>query len=388
MNKMTRWSVLLLSLAMLLAFSACGGDKTETTAPTKETTDGHAHVYAERVIEPTCVEDGFTVYTCECGHKYTGNKVPKTGRHTWELRTVRPSVKTDTFGIDAISFDARVCAGCGQATYYTANLVDLTFDEDTVIPTDYVPSENYNIAMENLEKEAEEMKLTGEEAEARMENWAQMLKLIDSQKYLTCWENGSGIRGAHLENDALIGDWQFFVHDDLGLFSDAPAFETFSMTFDLTINGDPTRWTDGHGYAPIFGVCGGKATGGGATSMWRSPMRLEIARKPNSQGKYEFFASYATGAADVWSFVSTGKYLELGKAYTFRIDVDRTQWETGEKPHFALSYKEASSDSYISLGEYEFYPSSQVSAFKIFDPGCAVGNVFDNFKIFVELEDE
>ncbi len=379
------WSIVLLSVAVLLILSSCGGDGKTTTEPI-DTCD---HVYTERVIAPTCTEDGFTVHTCsECGDRYTDNKVQKTGTHTWEFRTVLPSIQTDVFGLDAVSFDARVCSGCGKATYYTANLINLTFDDAVSIPEDYVPSENYNTAIAMLAEQAEELELTGDEAAARIKNWEQMLKYIDSQKHLTCWETGSGIRGAYLENDALIGYWQFFVHDDLALFSDTPALDTFTMTFDLTINGDPSRWTQNHGYASVFGACGGAATGGGAKSMWRSPWRLELSRTPNSMGEYEFFASYATGAADEWTFVSTGAYLALGVPYTFRIEVDRTQWETGEKPYYTLSYKRVGDDSYINLGKYTFYPSAEISGFKFFDPGCAVGNVFDNFKVFVELDEE
>ncbi len=374
--------MLALVLAALLALSACGDTPAETTG------DGHEHVYTDRIVEPTCTEDGFTVHTCECGYKFTDTKVPKTGRHTWERRAVLPSPKTDVYGIDAMNFDARICSGCGKATYYTANLIDLTFDGDPILPEGYVPSENYNTALTLFAESIETLGLTGEEAEARMANWEKMLQFIDSQKHLTCWENGSGIRGAYLENDALIGYWQFFVHDDLALFSDAPALDTFSMTFDLTVNGNPSRWTENHGYATIFGACGGAATGGGAKSMWRSPWRIEISRKPNSRGEYELFASYASGAADNWTFVSTGTYIELGKAYTFRIDVDRTSWEAEEQPHFNLSYKEVGASDYIDLGEYTFYPCSEIGGYKIFDPGCSVGNVFDNFKVFVELEDD
>ncbi len=381
------WGVCLLALAALLTLSSCGG---ETKTTTTEPADGCDHVFTDRVVEPTCVDDGFTVHTCDlCGYKFTDNKIAKTGKHVWERRTVLPSVKTDVYGIDAMNYDAEICSGCGKATYYTANLINLTFDDASPIPEDYVPSENYEIAMEMLAAEAAELKLTGDEASARIKNWVQMLKLIDSQKHLTCWETGSGIRGAYIENEALIGYWQFFIHDDLALFSDAPKIDTFTLTFDLTINGEPSRWTENHGYAPIFGVCGGAATGGGAKSMWRSPCRLELTRYPNSSGEYELIASYATGAADNWTFVPTGAYLELGKAYTFKMEVDRTKWPAGEnKPYYTLSYKEVGAEYFIELGDYTYYPSNEISGFKIFDPGCAVGNVFDNFKVFVQLEEE
>ena len=42
---------------------------------------GHTHSYTETVTAPTCTEDGFTTYTCECGDSYTDNPVQKLG-HT------------------------------------------------------------------------------------------------------------------------------------------------------------------------------------------------------------------------------------------------------------------------------------------------------------------
>ena len=40
--------------------------------------DTHAHNYTEEIIAPTCTEQGYTTYTCECGHVYTENiaKIP------------------------------------------------------------------------------------------------------------------------------------------------------------------------------------------------------------------------------------------------------------------------------------------------------------------------
>ncbi len=42
---------------------------------------GHKHAYTQKVVAPTCTAEGYTEYTCECGDKYTDNKVAALG-HT------------------------------------------------------------------------------------------------------------------------------------------------------------------------------------------------------------------------------------------------------------------------------------------------------------------
>jgi len=39
----------------------------------------HVHDYATAVTAPTCTEQGYTTYTCECGNSYVGNYVPTAG---------------------------------------------------------------------------------------------------------------------------------------------------------------------------------------------------------------------------------------------------------------------------------------------------------------------
>lgn len=43
--------------------------------------DTHTHVYTSKVTAPTCTEDGYTTYTCECGESYTEAGDPVTGIH-------------------------------------------------------------------------------------------------------------------------------------------------------------------------------------------------------------------------------------------------------------------------------------------------------------------
>lgn len=39
----------------------------------------HAHSYTEKVVASTCTEEGYTIFTCECGDTYNGNKVEALG---------------------------------------------------------------------------------------------------------------------------------------------------------------------------------------------------------------------------------------------------------------------------------------------------------------------
>ena len=39
----------------------------------------HTHIYDEKVVEPTCVTNGYTSHTCICGESYIDNEVAATG---------------------------------------------------------------------------------------------------------------------------------------------------------------------------------------------------------------------------------------------------------------------------------------------------------------------
>ena len=44
----------------------------------------HTHAYQATVTAPTCTEQGYTTYTCECGESYVADFVDATGTHTYE----------------------------------------------------------------------------------------------------------------------------------------------------------------------------------------------------------------------------------------------------------------------------------------------------------------
>ncbi len=65
----------ILTIIALISLSACGILKPK-----------HTHVFTKNVTVPTCTDQGFTTYTCECGESYTDSYVEATG-HDWQSAT-------------------------------------------------------------------------------------------------------------------------------------------------------------------------------------------------------------------------------------------------------------------------------------------------------------
>ncbi len=72
-------------------------------------TDGHIHSYTAVVTEPTCTEEGYTTYTCECGDSYKDNY-------------------TDALGHDVVHYDGKAptCTESGYEAYETCSRCDYT----------------------------------------------------------------------------------------------------------------------------------------------------------------------------------------------------------------------------------------------------------------------
>ena len=68
----------------------------------------HEHNYTTKVTAPTCTEQGYTTYTCECGDSYVADYVPATG-HTWgEWIETTPATCTTA------GEETSTCANCGE----------------------------------------------------------------------------------------------------------------------------------------------------------------------------------------------------------------------------------------------------------------------------------
>lgn len=68
----------------------------------------HTHDFVKKVVDPTCTEQGYTVYTCSCGESYTKNYVSALG-HTTEIR----NAKDATCAEEGYTGD-EVCTLCGE----------------------------------------------------------------------------------------------------------------------------------------------------------------------------------------------------------------------------------------------------------------------------------
>ncbi|MGN1099073.1 MAG: leucine-rich repeat protein [Christensenellales bacterium] len=86
MKKRLVFVIITLFCVMLCAigFTACGS---------------HSHEYLTEVVAPTCTEQGYTIYTCECGDSYRGDYVSATGHSYGE-----PEWSWDGYGAATATF--------------------------------------------------------------------------------------------------------------------------------------------------------------------------------------------------------------------------------------------------------------------------------------------
>lgn len=70
-------------------------------------TAAHTHSYTEKVIEPTCTADGYTLHECSCGKSYKDKTVSKKG-HSFGEWTVTRQATTSAEGEKT-----RKCSVCG-----------------------------------------------------------------------------------------------------------------------------------------------------------------------------------------------------------------------------------------------------------------------------------
>ena len=69
--------------------------------------DVHAHNYTAVVTAPTCTEDGYTTYTCDCGDVYTADTVAAWG-HAYRIKVTKPTCTED-------GCTTYTCIDCGDS---------------------------------------------------------------------------------------------------------------------------------------------------------------------------------------------------------------------------------------------------------------------------------
>ena len=87
----------------------------------------HEHSYTASITDPTCTEQGYTTYTCECGASYKGNYTNALG-HKTELKNAREATCT------AAGYTGdEVCTVCGETVKKGSAIATLGHD---IVPHD------------------------------------------------------------------------------------------------------------------------------------------------------------------------------------------------------------------------------------------------------------
>ena len=87
----------------------------------------HKHEYKEVVTEPTCVDKGYTTYTCSCGDSYISNEVDPLG-HSYSDWTVIKEATVDEEGLKE-----KECIRCNDKVSETIAKLDHTHNYTSVV---------------------------------------------------------------------------------------------------------------------------------------------------------------------------------------------------------------------------------------------------------------
>ena len=79
-----------------------------TTPPTMSVEPPHRHNYTFNITAPSCENEGFTTYVCDCGYDYVDDRVAALG-HSWG-EWVASEEATETVSGE----ERRECAACGK----------------------------------------------------------------------------------------------------------------------------------------------------------------------------------------------------------------------------------------------------------------------------------
>lgn len=77
---------------------------------------GHEHSYLTTVVEPSCSSQGYTKYTCECGHTYEDNYTDRLEHQYGDWTVSKESTDTE-YGIEE-----RICSVCGYKEEQQINM--------------------------------------------------------------------------------------------------------------------------------------------------------------------------------------------------------------------------------------------------------------------------
>lgn len=105
----------------------------------------HEHNYTSEKVEPTCTENGYTQYTCECGDSYRDDEVKAKG-HNYKNTVVEP---TET----KKGYTKHKCRNCGHSykDNYTEPVPKETKPAETTPPTTETPPATESVPTETTQ---------------------------------------------------------------------------------------------------------------------------------------------------------------------------------------------------------------------------------------------
>lgn len=114
-KKITNLAFLLMMLVSFTSLVGCG--------------EKHEHSYSNEVVNPTCVEKGYTIYKCECGESYQDDYVDALG-HDVQTHNLKEPTCTEE-GYDTYY----TCSRCDYTTYVAKPATGHTYTTEVVNPT-------------------------------------------------------------------------------------------------------------------------------------------------------------------------------------------------------------------------------------------------------------
>ena len=102
-------------------------EETEESEDPTESIAVHVHEYTAQVTEPTCTEDGYTLYQCGCGDSYTANETEAAGHSFGAWVTVTAQSCTER------GEEESLCETCGERKTKSVPATGHSFGAWTVV---------------------------------------------------------------------------------------------------------------------------------------------------------------------------------------------------------------------------------------------------------------
>lgn len=283
------------------------------------------------------------------------------GEHIYKTVTTAPTALQLKACPGALEVISDKCIVCDHVKSATAILADLTFDGELQIPIgEYEGSANYQTLI----------------ASDPIESYKRTIAYFDQDPAFTCWSSPSISTQANLADGKLVMTAKpFHVRDDLNLSSANSVYDNATIIFDLTVNKDPATYTNDT-TCSIFSTHDENLYNNCPIVL---ALGLEDLNSEDDVSTYGLYI-YSKQNGKVIVEANTGVAIELGKEYTYKIEIDR------DAAQFTLSYKLATAETYQRVGTYTYVPSKNISVVRFANSSGGTGNTFDNYRVTVKLK--